>query len=166
MEVRHRRLTANGDEYLHVFCGIPKQASKGDGVGDCAQIDEQNGREGLDMQSVVEVAGKKRQLPLDVEDETAAKPSGPNRQFVAQTFVSHFMKKRCLLPGVLKLLSNLVPTPSSSSCTASCIVECVTIHLRHLHSSIHVLPLKTRRLGHVKVAFNGDSVMCGAQSCR
>lgn len=78
VEVTHPRLNSNRDEYLHVFRGIPKQAPKRDGVGDCAQIDEQNGGEGLDMQRVVEVAGKKRQLSLDVEDETTTKPSRPN----------------------------------------------------------------------------------------
>lgn len=31
----------------------------------------------MDVERVVEVAGKKWQLPLDVKDETAAKPSRP-----------------------------------------------------------------------------------------
>lgn len=34
---------------LHVFRSITKQASKSDGVGHCGQVDEKNGRQGLDV---------------------------------------------------------------------------------------------------------------------
>lgn len=51
--------------------------------------------------------------------------------------------KSYLLPSVLKLLSNLVAaTATSPRCTLSRVVWCVAIHLRSLHSSVHVLPLK------------------------
>lgn len=63
-----------GARYLHVVRSVAEQASKSDGIGDRAQIDEQNSGQGLDMQRVAEVAGKKRQLPLDVQDEASAKP--------------------------------------------------------------------------------------------
>lgn len=63
-----------GGRHLHAVRSVAEQASKSDGIGDCAQIDEQNGGQGLDMQPVVEVTGKKRQLPLGVQDEASAKP--------------------------------------------------------------------------------------------
>lgn len=62
--------------YLHVLSGIAKQASKSDGVGDRAQVDEQDGGQGLDVQRVVKVAGEERQLALDIQDEAAAEPAG------------------------------------------------------------------------------------------
>lgn len=62
--------------YLHVVRGVAKQASEGDGVGDRAQVDEEDGGEGLDVQPVAEVAGEERQLALDVQDEAAAEPGG------------------------------------------------------------------------------------------
>lgn len=62
--------------YLHAVRGVAEQASEGDGVGDRAQVDEEDGGEGLDVQPVVEVAGEERQLALDVQDEAAAEPGG------------------------------------------------------------------------------------------
>lgn len=62
--------------YLHVVRGVAEQAPEGDGVGDRAQVDEEDGGEGLDVQPVVEVAGEERQLALDVQDEAAAEPGG------------------------------------------------------------------------------------------
>lgn len=61
--------------YLHVFCSISKQPSKCDGIGDCAQIDEHDGRKRLDVQCIIEVTSKKWQFPLDVQDKTSTKPS-------------------------------------------------------------------------------------------
>lgn len=62
--------------YLHAVRGVAEQASEGDGVGDRAQVDEEDCGEGLDVQPVVEVAGEERQLALDVQDEPAAEPGG------------------------------------------------------------------------------------------
>lgn len=50
-----------------------------------------------------------------------------------------FKHVKCpLLPSSLKLLSNLVSTPSSTP--MSCIMRSIAIHLRRLDSGIHVLP--------------------------
>lgn len=64
-----------GRYYLHVICSISKQTSKGDRIGDCAQIDEQDGRQRLDVQRIIEVAGEKGQFPLHIQDEASTKPS-------------------------------------------------------------------------------------------
>lgn len=61
--------------YLHVVSSISKQTSKCDGVSDGAQIDEQDGRQRLDVQSIVKVTGEKWQLPLHIQDQTPTKPS-------------------------------------------------------------------------------------------
>lgn len=60
--------------YLHAFRGVSKQASERDGVCDSTQIDEQDGRQRLDVERVDKVAGEEWQFPLDVEDETPTKP--------------------------------------------------------------------------------------------
>ncbi len=60
--------------YLHAFCGVTEQTSESDGVGDCAQVDEQDGGQRLDVKRIVKVAGEKRQLPLHIQDQTSAKP--------------------------------------------------------------------------------------------
>lgn len=61
--------------YLHAVRGVAKQASKSDGVGDRAQVDEQDGGEGLDVQRIIKVAGEERQLALDIQDEAPAEPA-------------------------------------------------------------------------------------------
>lgn len=70
------RIFFSKGRHLHAFRGVAEQASEGDGVGDRAQVDEEDGGEGLDVQPVVEVAGEERQLALDVQDEAAAEPGG------------------------------------------------------------------------------------------
>lgn len=70
------RVFSSKRRYLHAVRGVAEQASEGDGVGDRAQVDEEDGGEGLDVQPVVEVAGEERQLALDVQDEAAAEPGG------------------------------------------------------------------------------------------
>lgn len=64
------------DLHLHVVRGVAEQASESDGVGDRAQVDEQDGGERLDVQRVIKVAGEERQLALDIQDEAAAEPAG------------------------------------------------------------------------------------------
>lgn len=58
--------------HLVVVGGVSQQASEGDGVGDAAQVDEEHGRDGLDVEALVEIAGNPGQLPLYVQVEAAA----------------------------------------------------------------------------------------------
>lgn len=60
--------------YLHVICGISKQTAKGDGIGYSAQIDKQNSRQGLDVQGIIKITCKERQLSLNIQTQTATKP--------------------------------------------------------------------------------------------
>lgn len=53
--------------HLVIVCGIPQKPTKGDGVGDTAEVDEQNGRDGLDVETVIEVTWEPGQLPLDIQ---------------------------------------------------------------------------------------------------
>ena len=59
---------------LHVIRGVPQQTTEGDGVCYSAQVNKQNGRQGLDVECVREVTEEEGHFPLDVEYETATKP--------------------------------------------------------------------------------------------
>lgn len=59
---------------LHVFCSVPQQTTKGDGVRHSSQVDKQNGRQSLNVKSVGEVTDKERRFSLDVKKETTTKP--------------------------------------------------------------------------------------------
>lgn len=50
--------TSCGD--LVVVCGVAQQASEGDGVGDAAQVDKEHSRDGLDVESLVQITGQPR----------------------------------------------------------------------------------------------------------
>ena len=60
--------------HLHVVRRVAEQPAKRDGVGDGAQVDEQDGGQRLDVQGVVEVAREERQLPFDIQNQAPAKP--------------------------------------------------------------------------------------------
>ena len=64
----------NPGPHLHVFRGVPQQAPEGDGVRHGPQVNEQNGRQGLDVKRVGEVTDEERRFSFDVEHETPAKP--------------------------------------------------------------------------------------------
>lgn len=59
--------------YLHVFCGISQQTSERDCIGDCSQVDEQDGRQRLDVQCIVEITGKERGFPFNVKYKASTK---------------------------------------------------------------------------------------------
>lgn len=52
--------------YLHVFRCVAQQAAKGDGVGDSSQVNEQYGRQGLDVNCVSKVTKEERRFSFDV----------------------------------------------------------------------------------------------------
>lgn len=41
--------------HLIIVGGITQKPTKGDRIGDTAEVDEQNGRDGLDVEAIVEV---------------------------------------------------------------------------------------------------------------
>lgn len=43
--------------YLVVFCCISQKATKGDGIRDAAQIDEEHSWDGLNVETLVEITG-------------------------------------------------------------------------------------------------------------
>lgn len=53
--------------HLVIVRGIPQKPTEGDGIGDTAQVDEQNCGDGLDVEAVIEVTWEPGQLPLDVQ---------------------------------------------------------------------------------------------------
>ena len=53
--------------HLVIVGSIAQQSSKGDGVGDAAQVDEEHSRDGLDMEAIVDITTIKRHLPFDVQ---------------------------------------------------------------------------------------------------
>lgn len=42
--------------YLVVVGRVSQQAAEGDGVGDASQVDEEHGRDGLNVETLVEIA--------------------------------------------------------------------------------------------------------------
>lgn len=62
-------------ENLVIVSGVPQESSKGDGIGDAAQVDEEHSRDGLDMEAVIDIATIPRDLPLDVQPQATAKPA-------------------------------------------------------------------------------------------
>lgn len=60
--------------HLIVVRGIPQQPPEGDGVGDAAQVDEEDGRDGLDVNPIVEIAGEPVQLALQIQVQTSTEP--------------------------------------------------------------------------------------------
>lgn len=69
----------SAQEALHhplvIVRGIAQEPSEGDGVGDAAEVDEENGGDGLDVEAIVEVAEEPGQLPLDVQAQAAEAPA-------------------------------------------------------------------------------------------
>lgn len=61
--------------HLIIVCGIPQKPTKGDGVGDTAEVDEQNSRDGLDVEAVIEVTWEPGQLPLDIQAKAPKEPA-------------------------------------------------------------------------------------------
>lgn len=58
--------------YLVVVCGVSEETTKGDGISDAAQIDEEHSGDGLDVESLVEIAGQERKFPLYVQVQATA----------------------------------------------------------------------------------------------
>lgn len=59
---------------LVIVSSIPEQSSKGDGIGDAAQVDEEHSRNGLDMEAVIDIATIPRDLPFDVQPQSPSEP--------------------------------------------------------------------------------------------
>ena len=56
--------------YLVVVSRISQEPTKGDCVGDAAQVDEEHSRNGLDVKAVQEVTEYPGRLTLDVQEQT------------------------------------------------------------------------------------------------
>lgn len=56
------------------FCRLAKQPSKCDDRGHAGAVEEQDGGQTLQTEGVSDVAPVKRQLPLDVQDQTSTYP--------------------------------------------------------------------------------------------
>lgn len=61
--------------HLIIVSGIPQKPTKGDCVGDAAEVDEQDGRDGLDVEAIVEVTWEPGQLPLDIQTQASEEPA-------------------------------------------------------------------------------------------
>ena len=73
--------------HLVIVGGIPQKPSKGNRVGDAAQVDEEDGRDGLDVEAIVEVTEEPGQLPLDIQTQATEEPVQDRAQrcFLART---------------------------------------------------------------------------------
>lgn len=73
--------------HLVIVSGIPQKAAKGDCVGDAAQVDEEDGRDGLDVEAIVEVAEEPGQLPFDIQTQATEEPAQDRaeRSFLTRT---------------------------------------------------------------------------------
>lgn len=61
--------------HLIIVSGIAQEPSEGDGVGDAAEVDEEDGGDGLDVEAVVEVTEEPGQLPLDIQAQATEAPA-------------------------------------------------------------------------------------------
>ncbi|TNN43015.1 hypothetical protein EYF80_046786 [Liparis tanakae] len=111
---------------LVVVGGVPQQTPEGDGVGDAAQVDEEHGRDALDVEPVVDVAAEPRNLPLDVEPQAASEPEEPAvvRELQLHGLLSELVRSRELL----------VFSPGAGR----------AVHLTELVQVQHRLPVETR----------------------
>lgn len=66
-------------EDLVIVSSISQQSTKGDGIGDATQVNEENSRDGLDMEAVVNVTTVKRNLAFDVQPHTTTDPENTNK---------------------------------------------------------------------------------------
>lgn len=64
--------------HLHVLCGVAQQSSKRDGIGYCSQVDEKNGRQRLDVQSIIEITEEKGGFSFDIKNKASTKPEEQN----------------------------------------------------------------------------------------
>lgn len=62
-----------------VVRGVPQQSSKGDGIGDAAQVNEEHCRDRLDVEAVVEVTETPGHFTLDVQPQSSAKSAQTER---------------------------------------------------------------------------------------
>lgn len=46
-----------------------------DRVGNTAEVDEQNSRDGLEVEAIIEVAWEPGQLPLDIQTQSSKEPA-------------------------------------------------------------------------------------------
>lgn len=61
--------------HLVIVSGVPQKPTKGDRVGDAAEVDEQDGRDGLNVEAVTEITWEPRQLPLDIQTQAPEEPA-------------------------------------------------------------------------------------------
>lgn len=64
-----------GTTHLIVVCGVPQESPKGDGVGDAAEVDKQDGRDGLNVEAIIEVTWEPRQFPFDIQTQPTKEPA-------------------------------------------------------------------------------------------
>lgn len=65
--------------YLVVVGGVPQQSSKGDRIGDAAQVNEEHRRDRLDVEALVEVTEQPGHFTLDVQPQSSAKSTQTER---------------------------------------------------------------------------------------
>lgn len=90
---------------LHVVCGISQQPSKGDGVSYGAQVNKQDGRQRLNVQGVVEVAGEEWKFSFDVQNETSTEPGIQKRPLTHNKKNILFKCSFCILCLIFVYLS-------------------------------------------------------------
>ena len=61
--------------HLIIISGIPQKPTKGDCVGDAAEVDEQDGGDGLNVEAIIKVAWEPGQLPLDIQTQATEEPA-------------------------------------------------------------------------------------------
>lgn len=61
--------------HLIIVCGIPQKPTEGDSIGDTAEVDEQDSRDGLDVEAIIEVTWEPGQLPLYIQTQSSKKPA-------------------------------------------------------------------------------------------
>ncbi len=65
--------------YLVVVGCVPQKSSKGDCIGDAAQVNEEHRRDGLDVEAIIEVTESPGHFTLDVQPQSSTKSTQTER---------------------------------------------------------------------------------------
>lgn len=117
--------------YLVVVGRVPQQSSKGDCIGDAAQVNEEHRRDRLDVEALVEVTEQPGHFTFDVQPQSSAKSTQTERVSdvmygKSNTVQLAYDQAQWTLPsGKFQLLSKLMRRWHvlifGRHCTSSCI---------------------------------------------
>lgn len=136
--------------YLVVVSCVPQQSSKGDCIGDAAQVNEEHRRDGLDVEAFIEVTEKPGHFTLDVQPQSATKSTQTERVSdimygKPKTLELEVEQVQWMLPASeFQLFSKFMWSRHFLVFCRSCTSSCIPIRLPQLIQRENRLPAKTK----------------------